>query len=70
MACSIINPALTLVIKHLVIGQLQKSSYTVKQIRKIYGRITGNQLPVHMYLYRFLWEPVKLSHMAGQDRAR
>ena len=38
------------------------------KIRKIYGRITGNQLPVPVPL--FLREPVKISHMAGQDRAR
>ena len=43
-------------------------SYTVKKIRKIYGRITGNQLPVPEPL--FLREPIKVSHMAGQDKAR
>ena len=35
-----------------------------KQIRKIYGRITGNQLPVPVPL--FLREPVK--YLTWQDR--
>ena len=41
---------------------------TVKKNCKIYGRITGNQLPVPVPL--FLREPVKISHIAGQDRTR
>ena len=27
------------------------SMYTVKKIRRFYGKITGNQLPVHFPLY-------------------
>ena len=41
---------------------------TVKKIRRIYGRISGDQLPVRVPL--FLWEPLKISHIAGQDKAR
>ena len=37
---------------------------TVKMLR-IYGRIIGNQLPVHVQL--FLRESVKISHTAGHD---
>lgn len=39
-----------------------------KQIRRVYGGIIGNQLQVLVPL--ILREPVKISRMAGQDRAR
>ena len=41
-------------------------SHTVK-IRKIYGRVTGNQLPAPV---PFFTGTVKTSHMAGQNWAR
>ena len=30
---------------------LKRSSYTVKNIRRFYGKINGNQLPVHFPLF-------------------
>ena len=43
-----------------------ETAVTVKK-RKIYGRITGNQLPVPVPL--FLRELVQISYMVEQDRA-
>ena len=42
--------------------------HTVKNIRRIYGRIAGNQLQGYVPL--FLRKPVKIARMAGQERAR
>ena len=39
------------------------SYHTVKNIRRMHGKISGNQLPGHVPL--FLREPVKISRMAG-----
>ena len=52
---------------HPVIAKHQRklmTLYTVKKKRKIYGRITGNQLPVHVPVPLFLREPEKLFHVA------
>ena len=40
----------------------------VRNMRRIHGRITGNQLPVHVP--SFLREPVKISRMAGKERTK
>ena len=40
-------------------------SYSVKNIRRIYGRIAGNELPGHVPLFLREPAPVKLPRIAG-----
>ena len=40
--------------------------YTVKQIRRIYGRITGNQLPVHVPF--FFYTGIRKKYLTLPDR--
>ena len=40
--------------------------YTAKNIRRFYGKITGNQLPVHFPFPFSLWAPVNIFRNQAQ----